>query len=187
MGWVLFLILVGVPIVEIALFIEVGGAIGLWPTVAVCIATAAAGTLLVRLQGLQIVRRAQARMERNEPPAAEMFHGICLLLAGFLLLTPGFFTDAMGLLLLIPPVRVAIGALLWRHFEGRIHVQRTGAGAAGRGPGNVIEGEFEEVDGGRSGGASRQPRRNDAAGDQPRLPPEGGKPNPSSPWSGGQS
>lgn len=180
MGFALFLILVGVPLVEIALFIEIGGAIGLWPTIAICIASAVAGSLLVRLQGLQIVRQAQAKMERNEPPAAEMFHGVCLLLAGFLLLTPGFFTDVLGLLLLIPPVRIAIGALLWRHFEGRIRMHR-----AGGGPGVVIDGDFEEVRRGQNGPGEGGRSPNTGAAKRPRLPREDGKSNPSSPWSDG--
>lgn len=186
MGIALFIILVGVPIIEIALFIEVGGAIGVWPTIAICIASALIGSFLVRVQGLQIVRQAQMKMERGEPPAAEMFHGVCLLLAGFLLITPGFFTDVLGILLLLPPVRVAIGALLWRHFEGRIRMHQaggpSGAGPAGSGPGSVIDGEFEEVRG-THGASDAQP----ASGDRPRLAPDGGTPNPSSPWRNGGS
>ncbi len=179
MGLVLLLIFVGIPIIEIALFIQVGGVIGVWPTIAICFATALAGSFLVRLQGLQIVRQAQEKMERNEPPAAEMFHGMCLLLAGFLLLTPGFFTDFIGILLLIPPIRVAMGALLWRHFETRVRMHRAGPGGASGG--TVIDGEFEEVD--PDGGAGKGPGRDRT----PRLPPEGGRPNPDSPWRGGRS
>lgn len=188
MGLVLLVILIGVPILEIALFIQVGGIIGVWPTIAICIATAVAGTFLVRLQGLQIVRQAQAKMARNEPPAAEMFHGMCLLLAGFLLMTPGFFTDFLGIMLLLPPVRIAIGALLWRQFEGRIRMHQAGGGPAGSGPrgrgskgGVVIDGDFEEVDGGRAGTGKG------ASPDRPGLPPTDGKPNPSSPWRGDKS
>lgn len=198
MGLVLLVILIGVPILEIALFIQVGGIIGVWPTIAICIATAVAGSFLVRLQGLQIVRQAQAKMARNEPPAAEMFHGMCLLLAGFLLMTPGFFTDVLGILLLLPPVRIAIGALLWRQFEGRIRMHQagggptgggpTGGGPSGRGPkgrgpkgGVVIDGDFEEVDGRNTAGGRK------ASADRPELPPADGKPNPSSPWRGDRS
>jgi len=104
----LFLILVGVPILEIALFIQVGAEIGLWPTLAIVILTALAGTVLMRLQGLQALSRLQNSMETGGDPVGPIAHGALILIAGMLLLTPGFFTDAVGLLLLIPPVRDAL-------------------------------------------------------------------------------
>ncbi len=104
----LFLILVGVPIIEIALFIQVGGEIGLLPTLAIVILTALAGTFLMRLQGLQALSKLQNSIETGGDPVGPIAHGALILVAGMLLLTPGFFTDAVGLLLLIPPVRDAL-------------------------------------------------------------------------------
>lgn len=155
-------LLVGVPIVEIALFIEVGGWIGVWPTILVVIATALAGTALLRAQGIATLARAQASLERNEAPVAEAFDGICLLLAGVLLLTPGFATDALGLLLFVPAVRRAIRAWLWKRLREseRFHIYAARSARAYPGE-TVIEGEYEEVSRDRGAGpaAPNPPRR----------------------------
>lgn len=104
----LFLIFVAVPIIEIALFIQVGGWIGLWPTLAIVVLTALAGTILVRTQGIQTLRRLQANLAEGRDPVGPIAHGALILAAGLLLLTPGFFTDAVALALLVPPVRAAL-------------------------------------------------------------------------------
>ena len=104
----LFLALVGVPILEILLFIEVGGAIGTWPTLAVVVGTALAGTLLLRAQGREAMVRLQSRLAEGGDPGGPIAHGAMILVAGVLLLTPGFFTDAVGFLLLLPPGREAL-------------------------------------------------------------------------------
>lgn len=124
MTLVLFLALVAVPVIEIALFIEIGGLIGLVPTLAAVIATAALGTMLLRAQGSGLIRRARASLERNEPPVAEVVHGVFLLAAGLLLLTPGFFTDAIGFALMIPPLRLAVGRFILRRIRARVVVHR---------------------------------------------------------------
>jgi UPF0716 protein FxsA len=90
--WVL-LAFIGVPLIEIALFIQVGDFIGLWPTIAIVIATAMAGTALIRQQGLNTLKRAQQEMAAQRLPMRELFNGVCLLFAGAMLLTPGFLTD----------------------------------------------------------------------------------------------
>ena len=92
-GW-LFLIFLGVPIIEIALFIKVGGAIGLLPTLAIVILTAIAGTALMRRQGLKALDQLRASLEQGGDPVGPIAHGALILVAGVLLLTPGFFTDA---------------------------------------------------------------------------------------------
>jgi UPF0716 protein FxsA len=156
---ILLLLFIAVPIAEIALFIEVGGLIGLWPTLATVVVTALVGTTLVRQQGLAALTRARASLERDRFPVEEVLTGVCLLVAGALLLTPGFLTDAIGLALLIPPLRLAIGGAVVRYLErsGRftVHTAATGPGpgpSAGGGPRRgpdgspIIEGEFEEVD-----------------------------------------
>ena len=119
MRFAVFVILVGVPLLEIVVFIEVGGLIGLWPTIGLVVLTALAGTTLLRSQGLAILNRAGEALARNEAPVAEVFHGLCLVFAGALLLTPGFLTDAAGLLIFIPAVRAAIMGRVWRYLRTR--------------------------------------------------------------------
>lgn len=168
MAPVLFALFVVVPIIEIALFIQVGGLIGVWPTIALVILTAIAGTTLLRAQGLSTMRRAQESMNQGQMPIREVFDGACLLIAGVLLLTPGFMTDALGLSLFVPAVRSALLALGAKAVkDGKIHVQGVycgggvpphepggfGAGGPGPGPGRRpgggpadLEGEYREVD-----------------------------------------
>jgi UPF0716 protein FxsA len=162
-----FLLFVIVPITEIALFIEVGDVIGLWPTLGIVIATAFLGTGLLRAQGLAAFARAQATMADGRVPVEEVVHGFCLVIAGALLLTPGFLTDAVGFALFLPPVRLALGraALRWFSKHGTMHVH-TSSGVPDpryRAP-DIVEGEAEEID-------------------QPVTPaPDAGKSDPSSPW-----
>lgn len=146
MALLLLLVLIATPIVEIGVFIEVGGEIGLWPTLAIVIATAAAGTWLLRLQGLSTLRRAQESMARNALPLNEVFDGLCLLVAGALLLTPGFVTDGLGLALFVPAFRRALRSLLhrWLVRSGRINVTFDGREPDNCG-GPVIEGDYDDV------------------------------------------
>ncbi len=144
MGIILFFILVVVPIIEIAIFIEIGGLIGFWPTMGVVVLTALAGTTLLRRQGLATLRKAQASLENNRFPLDEVFDGLCLVVAGALLLTPGFFTDGIGLFMFVAPFRTIL-----RRGLGRILIARgiVGVPASGlnEGPGPVIDGEFEDI------------------------------------------
>lgn len=112
--FLLLIIFIGVPIAEIALFIQAGELIGLWPTLGAVIATAIVGTALLRAQGLATLARARRQVEEGRVPVSEVFTGVCLLVAGALLLTPGFLTDTIGFLLLVPPLRQLIGAFLAR-------------------------------------------------------------------------
>lgn len=115
----LFLLFVGIPIIEIALFIKVGGIIGLWPTLLIVVITAVAGSVLMRRQGLQALARLQENLRTGKDPVTPIAHGAMILVSGILLLTPGFFTDSLGIALLIPPVR----EWLIRWGAGRIKVQ----------------------------------------------------------------
>jgi UPF0716 protein FxsA len=140
----ILIIFIAVPIVEIGVFIELGSRIGLWNTISLIVLTAILGTWLLRSQGLRTLQRAQECFARNEFPMDELFNGLCLLVAGALLLTPGFVTDAIGFLLFVPFVRGHI-----RHWAGRFLIQSPGAdprGGGGNGPGNnTIEGDFHVV------------------------------------------
>ena len=102
----LFLIFVAVPIIEIALFIQVGGWLGTFPTLGVVVLTAALGTYLVRTQGLAELARVQGALQNFNDSTEPLAHGAMILVSGVLLLTPGFFTDAVGFALLMRPVRV---------------------------------------------------------------------------------
>src|SRR3546814_9351477 len=126
MAYTLLLVFLAVPVIEIALFIQVGGLIGLGPTLLAVLITAIAGTALVRAQGLKTLQTARAALDRGDSPAPQLFDGVCILFGGLLLLTPGFFTDAVGLLLLLPPVRG-----LLRGVAGRYVAIRTAGGAPG--------------------------------------------------------
>ncbi|MBL4768444.1 MAG: FxsA family protein [Rhodobacteraceae bacterium] len=131
-----------VPIIEIALFVEVGGAIGLWPTLAIVFLTAFLGIWLIRTQGRLALQQLQASFSTGKDPTKTLVHGAMILIAGFLLLTPGFFTDAIGFALMIPPVRMAV----FRFLQGRINVQGFQTNVrSGFSGGDVIDGDFEEV------------------------------------------
>ena len=102
------LILIIVPIIEITLFVQIGGAIGLGWTLLVILATAMLGARAIRRQGIDALTRAQAQMAAGKPPVGEIVHGVLILMAGILLLTPGFMTDALGFLLPFPATRLFV-------------------------------------------------------------------------------
>ena len=101
----LFILFLVVPLVEIYILLEVGSRIGVWWTILLIVLTAFVGARLVRLQGIATWRRFQTSLLQNELPALALLEGLCLLLAGALLLTPGFFTDGVGFAILIPGFR----------------------------------------------------------------------------------
>ena len=104
----ILLIFIGIPLVEVYLFIEVGQEIGALPTVLLCITTAVIGSAMVRAQGISTMARFQREMAAGQMPATTMMEGFALMLGGILLITPGFFTDAIGFLCLIPYTRRAV-------------------------------------------------------------------------------
>ncbi len=148
----LFLAFLSIPLIEIALFIQVGGLIGLWPTLAIVILTAILGTWLVRSQGALAIANLRESFSDLRDPTEHLAHGAMILFSGALLLTPGFFTDAAGFALLAPPVRSAV----YRWARKRVKVQKFEMGAqpghrappnSGRaGRNDVIDGEYTEVD-----------------------------------------
>jgi len=146
MGLFILLLFIGVPILEIAVFIDIGERIGLINTIAVVILTAIAGTALLRWQGLSVLGRAQESLRENRFPMEEVFDGLCLVLAGALLLTPGFVTDAFGFLLFLPPVRMALKKFGTQFISSRahLHAARTSPGHRPASP-DIIDGEFVDV------------------------------------------
>jgi len=148
MGYFIFFLFIGIPILEISVFISVGEAIGLWPTLATVLITAIIGTALLRSQGLATLYRAQEHLKEGRFPMEEVFDGLCLIVAGAFLLTPGFVTDGVGFLLFFPPFRFLIkkslGAILVA--RGGIHVYTSGnEDEQTRSDSSIIDGEFEEI------------------------------------------
>lgn len=147
----LLLLFIAIPLIEIGLFIQVGGLIGLWPTLLIVLVTAIIGSYLVKQQGLQALNQVADSFNRLRNPAEPMAHGAMILFAGALLLTPGFFTDTVGFLLLVPGIR----SWAFRELRKRVNVQSsfTVHGSMGgrdfrAGPtrdDSVIDGEFEDV------------------------------------------
>lgn len=156
-GLILFLGLLAVPVMEISVFILVGSEIGVLPTIGLVFLTAVIGSLLLRHQGLSILSRVRTEMDAGRVPGAELGHGAMILVAGILLLTPGFVTDTIGFLLFVPPVRDA----LWNQIRSRIAVTVARPTAAGRGArprGPVVDLEADDY----------------------------GPADPNSPWTGGE-
>jgi UPF0716 protein FxsA len=149
--WLLLLFFT-VPLVEIYVLLEVGGVIGVLPTIALVVLTAVIGAGLIRAQGLTTLARVRDELERGELPAVGIIEAALLLVAGALLLTPGFVTDTIGFLILVPPLRRrAVEAFIAR----RVIITGGGAGPGGpggpggsEGPGGsrVIEGEYRRED-----------------------------------------
>lgn len=144
----LFLLFIIIPIIEITLLMQIGGMIGVWPTIAVVIVTAWLGAKNVRQQGLATMQSVQTKMAQGEMPSTEIVTGVMLLVAGVLLVTPGFVTDIFGLLLLVPQVRKALGATVQSHihtsqgnaFGANAHFNSSDFSQTG---GNVYEHEAE--------------------------------------------
>ena len=152
----LLLLFIAIPMIEIALFIQIGGVIGLGWTLVIVLLTAILGSWLVRAQGALALKQLQQSFQALNDPTEPLAHGAMILFSGALLLTPGFFTDAVGFALLIPPVRHWVFVKL----RERVRVQSFTMGSEtnqgfspghrpDHGPqdGDVIDGEFTDVTG----------------------------------------
>jgi UPF0716 protein FxsA len=146
----LLVLFIAIPLIEIALFIQVGGAIGLGWTLAIVLGTAILGSWLVRQQGALALDELRRSFSALNDPTEPLAHGAMILFSGALLLTPGFFTDALGFALLLAPVR----RWVFRKLSERVTVQSFTMGQQtetrfpdppGSERGDVIDGEFEEV------------------------------------------
>ena len=122
---VLLVLFIVVPILELIFIIQVGQAVGVWNTVSLLILDSLVGAWLVKHQGLGLLRRSRERLQNGEMPSDEIFSGIVILFAGALMLTPGFLTDAVGLVMLIPPIRVGVLAAIRRRLRSRITTTST--------------------------------------------------------------
>lgn len=142
---ILFALFILIPIIEIYLLIQVGSVIGAIPTVAMVVFTAVLGGLLMRHQGLITLTRVQTALGRGELPTVAMLEGVVIMISGALLLTPGFFTDTLGFLGLVPPLRQWL--ILKVLERGVIHTVAPGARPHGPDSGpRTLEGEYRRED-----------------------------------------
>jgi UPF0716 protein FxsA len=155
---VIGLILVTLPLLELAVLIKVGQAVGFWPTFGMVVGAGLLGAFIMSRGSLGVLRRTTQALEQGRPPVADALDGAFLLMAGMLLITPGFVTDFMALLLLVPPLRHALarwtvvraierGGLAGSSpgADGTTPGEDVGRSSAGQGNGPVIEGEFERL------------------------------------------
>ena len=136
--------IIAVPLVEIYLLIQIGGLIGVLPTILLVVLTAVLGAALLRQQGLVTLNRLRSSLDRGELPAMELIEGVALLVGGALLLTPGFVTDAVGFLCLLPTSRRAIVVGILSRAQSNLNVKASNTGESGRQRGRVVEGEGVE-------------------------------------------
>jgi UPF0716 protein FxsA len=129
----LLLLFITVPLLEFFLLMKVGMRIGIVPTIATIFITGLIGAWLTRVQGLRTLRRFQEATREGRLPHEEVIDGVMILVAGAVLLTPGFLTDAIGFLLLTPPVRMVVRKRLSNYLKGRIQFVSPGASQMGRG------------------------------------------------------
>lgn len=120
----LFVVFLVVPILELVVIIQVGQAIGAWNTVGLLLLVSIVGAWLVKREGISVVRRFRRQLEAGSIPGKELVDGVLILFAGALLVAPGFLTDILGILLLLPPVRAVIRAGLMRRVALRAHYPR---------------------------------------------------------------
>lgn len=142
MVWLLFVI---VPLVELYLLLAVGSLVGFWPTVLLVLVTGMLGASLARREGFRVLRRWQEALARGEMPEEGVLGGLLVLVGGVLLITPGVLTDAVGLLLLLPPSRRWIGRWLMRYVQAHsIHTSTTFTSFSGGAPfvGRDMRGPF---------------------------------------------
>ena len=146
----LFALFIAVPLIEIALFIQVGSVIGLGWTLLIVVLTAILGTWLVKAQGLRALADVQKSFSQLNDPTEHLAHGAMILFSGALLLTPGFFTDALGFLLLVPAFRL----MVFKYVRARVSVRSFSMGQQpsqdSQNPhhtaaSDIIDGEFEEI------------------------------------------
>lgn len=163
MGLYIIAAILLLPLIEIAVFIWVGGLIGVFPTILLTLVTAVAGTIMLRQQGLSLLMRMQKELDAGRAPGNEVMQGAMIVLASIFLLIPGFVTDAIGLLLFIPPVREALAKFIISRSD--VVIVQGGQGAR-RPDDHVVdldEADWSEKNDDPSGGASGK--------GQPRISP----------------
>lgn len=139
-----------IPFVELMVFAAVSDKIGIWTALLLAFLTAVVGGSIVRQQGLQTILAMRLSMDAGKLPLSELFDGFCLVAAGALLITPGFVTDTIGFLLLVPAMRNGLRTLIKNHTQwamGEHDMANTTQTRTSVPPsGDIIEGEYEEID-----------------------------------------
>ena len=147
MPLLLVVLFIVVPIAELAVLIQIGQLIGIWWTIALLVADAVLGSMLARSQGRATWRRFNEALRAGRPPTREVMDGALVLFGGALLLTPGFISDILGVLLLLPPTRALVRAVLVRRFAGRMVASMGAPRDGGRArPGQAYDVEGTAVD-----------------------------------------
>ena len=142
-----FFIFIGIPIIEVILFIKVGKYIGLWNTIFIIIITGVIGAILVKRQGISILNKAFEKIRLNKMPILSIFEGIAILIAGAFLITPGFLTDTLGCILLIPKTRNLIITHITSYLKKKaIYKEKTTYYSNEKNNENkTFEGNFKEI------------------------------------------
>ena len=142
------IIFVMIPFIELATFASVSEHIGIWTTLSLAFLTAIIGGLLVKYQGMHTILSMRGALDQGKLPLNEIFDGFCLVAAGALLITPGFVTDTIGFLLLVPPVRSALRHLIRTHTTWAISSsgQTYETRRYHNEDGDIIEGDYERMD-----------------------------------------
>lgn len=148
---ILFLLFVIVPIIEISLFIQIGSEIGGLNTLILVIATAALGAFFVKREGIATLQSAQNKLQQNQVPAKELITGAGLLVAGVLLITPGFMTDILGFLLILPVTRawffervIKRSNIKFAHHQHASHFNSDRSTNGANGKGSTFDGEYTD-------------------------------------------
>ena len=141
-----FIIFFLIPFLEIMVFMSIGGYVGFWNTLLLALLTAMIGGFLVRKQGLDTLNALRQTAQKGKIPLNEIFDGICLIIAGATLITPGFVTDTIGFLLLLPPIRTAIKHYIRTHTNWHAEASSYGQHSRYNHDPNIIEAEYERVD-----------------------------------------
>lgn len=145
-GKLFFLLFLFVPIVEIYVLIKVGSVIGAIPTIALVVLTAVIGSAMLRHQGLSVLRRAQRNIDQGVLPARELLDGVFLVIGGALLLTPGFVTDVVGFMCLLPASRAWMIAKAMTRIQLSRATMNSSGGTEKRSAANTIDGEWRRED-----------------------------------------
>ena len=145
----LFLLFIAVPILEIVLFIKIGGILGIWITILIVFLTAIIGTKLVKSQGMNAIKDVQNSFIKGQDIARSLINGTLILIAGVLLLTPGFFTDFIGITFLIPVTRNMWISYGIKHFPGFVFINSNNNSKNNphfKEKNDVIDGDYTDLD-----------------------------------------
>lgn len=183
-------VLLIVPLMEIAAFVLIGGQIGVWATLAMVVVTAIIGSFLLRWQGISLLRRIQGEMAAQRLPAKDLVRGAMLVIAGILLLTPGFVTDTIGFLLFVPPIQ----DIVWNFLKSKVNVVGPGMpggpnGATTQNAGGSMHNSQSQHSGGQTRGAQNPSSSQSKTGETiVDLDPDDYRDNnPESPWADGRN